>query len=993
LRIRASFVHEKLPEEAVVRSAVVREGLSRLFTIEVDVETTDPEIDLEAFPGTNGTLNLWNELDGGIPPRNFHGFVATAALVNHREDHFVYRFTLRPGLWLLAHRVRTRLFQELNAIDIVKQVLGGAGSDEGIWDTTDVYPVREFCMQWKESELDFVSRLLEDEGIFYWFEHSDAGHELHLADHAAVHAPVEGMPSLPFVPWSRAQIESVNELVFRSNMTHDAHRTRDWNWKKPNETRDGADEPEDNAYVRYEYPGGFQENEDGGRRARNRYQEGLVRRYMVDGLTNSPRLAPGKKLGIDGMRPDAIVGEYLITQVEHRYSQGGFGSDGGGDAQQRYQAKFRATHGDHFFRPRRVTRKPRIFGVESAVVTGPAGEEIHVDEFGRIKVHFYFDRENPAVDTASFWIRFQQLNTSGAMVLPRVGWEVSIAFLDGDPDRPVAMQKVYNEETRPPYELPANHTQMALQSSSSPGAGNTNEIRMQDSNGGMDFFMHASKDFKLTAGNDMTEKITVDATETTIEELVTRVNANETIEIGADQSLSVSDDLVAEVTGNREVTIGADDDWGITNGMSFGVTGARSETISGMFNVVANHINETFNSNLTRTVGAAQSINVGTAFAEAVAGTKTELVGGAKLEIIGKTKAETVGALKTLNSGMVHVKAGKDVSFSATGAMAITALGSIKEEVTGGFTFNGKNVKVTAPGGLNLKAGSTKLVLKGTKLGLDASKFGGAGGPKLTLKGKIEYEQPGGGGSGTGGGGGAGSNGAGGSSSSQGLNPAGGGGGGGSSSAAAKGPGSNTAAKNTGVLGDFPQETQDLANKSPTLKKQLEGLDKANWTVEYGEKGKGSYCDAANKKIVIERGMTPAEEVGVIAHEAGHAYHRGDPYVSAKGIGYSEYVNRNTDRHLMDEGDAQMNRSQVRQEILNGGGPDVGYGGTQNYGDTWNRHQAGQIDRGQAQREMANHVGNERTSTTGENYRDYYGKPYKKAYIPRKVGSWFGGGG
>jgi type VI secretion system secreted protein VgrG len=974
----------------VVLTAVVREGLSQLFEIVVDVETADANVDLELLPGTNGTLELWDEPPSSIPPRVFHGFVTSAALIDYGADRYVYRIRLAPGLALLAHRVRTRSFQNANAVDIVKEVLRGAGTDQGQWTLRDHYPVREFCMQWKESELAFVARLLEDEGIFFWFEHTDEGHALHLADHASVHEPLDGMPALSFIPWARAGVESVNEVIFRAHMTHDAHRSRDWNWHKANETRDGAAEPEANAFVRYEYPGGFAENADGGRRARNRYQESVQGRYVVQAVANTPRLEPGKRVALAGLKPDFLVGEYLITSIEHQYRREGFGGEGGA-ADQRYLGSFTAIYGESAFRPPRKTPRPRIFGVESAVVTGPAGEEIHVDEFGRIKVHFYFDRENPAVDGASFWIRFQQLNTAGAMVLPRVGWEVSVAFLDGDPDRPVALQKLYNRETIAPYELPLNHTQMALQSSSSPGAGNTNEIRMQDSKGGMDFFMHASKDFRLVAGHDMTEQIAVDATETIVGEQVTRVNANETIEVGVDQSLSVSDDVVTEVTGNRDVTVGADDDWGVTRGFSFGVGKARSDTVGGMFNLVSNHLNETFNSNLSRTVGAAQSINVGTAFAEAVAGDKTELVGGAKIEIIGKTKAENIGALKTLNSGMVHVKAGKDVSFSAGGAMAITAASSIEEQVAGGFTFNGKNVRITAPGGLNLKAGGSKLVLSGSKLSLDASKFGGAGGPKLTLKGKIEYEQPGGGGSGTSGGGGAGTGGAGGAASNQGLGPAGAGGGGGSTSATRNAPGSNTGASPSRALANLTPEVQDIARRSLTLMQQVDDLERRNYTVRYGEPGEGYYLQG--KTIVIDPTLPPAWQVGGLAHEVGHVNHRMSPYVPAKGIGRREYVERNTNRHLMDEGAAQMNRWQVRQEVLDGGGPDVGPGGTYDYGDTWARYRRGDIDRTHAQAEMAILQGEEETSITRENYRDYYGKPYERAYTKKKIGSWFGGAG
>src|SRR5690606_3585522 len=149
----------------------------------------------------------------------------------------------------------------------------------------------------------------------------------------------------------------------------------------------------------------------------------------------------------------------------------------------RFEAAFTAIPAEHPYRPPRTLRRPRVHGKESAVVTAPPGEEIHVDDMGRIKVHFYWDREQPVDDTASCWVRTQQQNTTGAMFLPRVGWEVDIGFLHGDPDRPVMLQKMYNDEEKPPYELPGNLVQSSLRTSSSPGGGGTNELRLNDANG------------------------------------------------------------------------------------------------------------------------------------------------------------------------------------------------------------------------------------------------------------------------------------------------------------------------------------------------------------------------------------------------------------------------------------------------------------------------------------------------------------------------------
>lgn len=718
-------------------SVRAREGLSELFDVRVDFLTAEAALDLGAMLWSTACVTLTPGA-GSSPPRSFHGVVEEASYLGFDDRFHRYRLRLRPTLHGLAYRVRTRIFQELSAIDIVKKVFADAGvpSDTVRWETSGSYPVRTYCTQWKESELAFVLRLLEDEGIFYWFDHTDVDHVLCLGDAPGVHRSIEGDPVLPMRVRVGEEIDTIWSTVLETKIVHDAYQSRDWFFETPAaplEARDGAD----GVRLAYEYPGGYADPAEGGRRARVRLEEAWHDRVRLRAKSDCLRLAPGRKFEIVDAQPDLFVREYLVTAIEHRFEVRDRERAGAGPYGD-YEADLVAIPADVPFRPPRVTPKPIASGLESAVVTGPGGEEIHVDEYGRIKVHFYWDREQPVDDTASCWIRFQQLNTSGAMILPRVGWEVHVAFVDGDPDRPVALHKAYNQETMPPYGLPANKTQSALQSSTSPGGGSTNEIRLQDGNGGMEWFLHASKDLKVVVANDEKETVGVDVSESVGATFTSMVGGDETGSVGANQSISVSSNSATETAGSKTVTIGGNDDWGITGNFGFATGGSRTDSIGGLMNVLANSVAETFNANHTRTVGAVQAILSATAIAEIVGGSKTENVAAAKAVITPKEYAESIGGTKTLNSGAVTVKAGGDVMYGAKGAIAITAAGVISIECGDDAIITGSQVRVTS-GSATLKGGGGTFKLTGS-ITIDAKKFGGKGGPQLKLKGNIDYK-------------------------------------------------------------------------------------------------------------------------------------------------------------------------------------------------------------------------------------------------------------
>lgn len=726
MRSRGMFDHGALPDDARVSRIVAREGLSVLDDVEVEVMSRDPHVELEEMLGTRGAVGVAHE--GDDEPRLFHGVVDEAAFVGTRQGACRYRFRLRPALHLLARRVRSRVFQSLTVPDVVSSVLEGAGIGAATVSRVldEDYPRREYTVQWKESELAFVCRLLESEGIFFRFEHGATDCVLELRDSMRGAVPIDGDPVLVLADRTSEHEQTVRDLTFTQRVCPDRYLARDWSFERPEMPRQGeASRANDGGLLVYEYPGGFADDARGDALAARRLQELLTHERVLRGITPRRRLAPGRLVTVVGCEDEPwIEGEHLVTKVEHRFHDHGLR---GGSSEPRYEARFEAIPRETPFRAPRTTPRPRIAGRETAVVTGPPGEEIHVDAYGRVRVRFYWDREGPSDDGSSCWLRVQQLNTSGSMFLPRVGWEVEVGFLDGDPDRPVVLSRAYEADSLPPYGLPASKTRNALQTASSPGGGGTHEIRTEDANGAMELFVHASRDHSVNVGHDCREDVKVAASDSVGLTLTANVALTETVVVGGDQCINVTGQRIDETGGDRNEAIGPLDDWGVKGNLQMKNDGMRTETVGSTLLALANQVAETFNADYRRDVTGMQGYATPSSIVESVAGTKRELVGGAKLEVIRGAKGETIGEAKALTSGALKISTGADVTYAAEGALTLRA-GSIEEDVGGVWSLAAKSVHIDASGRALLRAGgvsftveSGKLASKGGKMGVAAN--------------------------------------------------------------------------------------------------------------------------------------------------------------------------------------------------------------------------------------------------------------------------------
>jgi type VI secretion system secreted protein VgrG len=720
---------EALPSDAFVVRYTAQEGLSRLFRVDCELWTADGSFDAEAAVGTAALLEVVDEAGAS---RFFHGVVVESEFLDADEaDRFRFRMQLGSFLDALAHREGSKIFQDLTIVHVIKKVFEAAGIPEARveWKLYEDYHPREYVVQYRESELAFVQRLLEDEGIFFFFRHAADGHVLVLADDPSVFVEEEGTdavvlavshalaigPTVPVEGFSRTR-------SIRTSLVH----LRDYDFAKPMVPPE-AIERDDEAILApyYEYPGGFTEPAIGKRRARARLRELRRDADVCSGRSRAIGLRVGAPFEVAGAAQASVDGQYVLTELDS------FGEQILGRTDENFACRntFRGIPSGAAWAPPRSTPRPRIRGIQTAIVMAPTREEetIHCDQYGRVKVRFHWDREGPEDDRASCWLRVAQLQTGGAMILPRVGWEVAVAFLEGDPDRPIVLGRLYNGERRAPYALPGAAASGSLKSHSTPGGAGTNEIKMSDSAGGQGFGISAQKDLNITIGHDKKETIAVDETHHVTVNVKRDVGANEKLVVGANQAVTVGDQLSEKIGGGQTITVGANEIANATSNFVENVGASRTFTVGANYTCISNGVTVEATSGITRTVGAAQVVASPSAILDNVGGPLTETIGAVKLLLVKGTAAESVAAIKnqTTAAAEVHLVSGK----MKTEAALVTELvgGLHYQDVAGDFTVKAPMITLLGAtgsfggGGSRLDLGGGPIVLKGSKIAIKAA--------------------------------------------------------------------------------------------------------------------------------------------------------------------------------------------------------------------------------------------------------------------------------
>lgn len=533
-------------------------------------------VDPEEMIGTPGQLVFAMGSDG--TPHTFGGVVEAVTIIGSTQvgDEVVHhvRFHVVSQLALLRWVEGCEIHQELDVKEIVTKVLKANGiAEKGQdWRLSGSYPKREYCVQYEESALAFVSRLLEEEGIYFRFESREDGEFVVFEDDSANASPIEGEPEIPFR--QRTGMEQERDAIYsiaeRGRLVSGKFVLRDYDFKRPKLDMTAEAEQGENANLEvYDFPGHYFEPSEGKRLAKTRLEAEQAWKKTLRLEADCARLECGKKFSITDALHDEINGEYVVTALVHELGHGG------GNAAT-YRAIANVIPADVKFRPPRVTPWPVMEGPQTARVVAPKGsqtEEIHTDEHGRSKVKFHWDLGPDQDDKASCWMRTGQLQTSGSMVLPRIGWEVIVEFLEGNPDRPIVTGRLYNGVYMPPYALPEGKTRTSLQSASTPGGGGRNEIRFEDKAGAEEIRIEAQYDQTLTTANNKTTNVGNNQTKTVKVDSKTSVGSNQDVKVTMGSKTQIGGSQTVSVSGNREVLVNA------VNGIN--VAGSSTTKIGG----------------------------------------------------------------------------------------------------------------------------------------------------------------------------------------------------------------------------------------------------------------------------------------------------------------------------------------------------------------------------------------------------------------------------
>lgn len=679
------------PDALALRTIVGEERLSSLFTYRVTMISSDEDVAFDTLVGKPVTVTITL---GDRETKRYINAVVGRIELTHVDDRSLvahYEAELHPWLWMLTHSGDCRIFQDKTVPEIVEDVCKGAGFTDLKSSLTGSYTTREYCVQYRETDYNFIARLLEEEGIFYYFTHEDGKHTLVLGDSASAFAKSSLLDALEYRAGDTHEDDDtiITGLSVERRVTPKSFGIDSYNFETPSTdlyaTADGAS----GTGTISDGMRGYKTSAEGETLAKLR-QEALAfpgARVRGGGVCRS--LEAGTRITVSGHRKSELNAEYVLLSVRIDGSSGHF------------NAHFTGFSPDLPFRPLNTATKPRIHSTQTAIVVGKSGEEIWVDTYGRIKVQFHWDRVGAKDEKSSCWVRVAQNwagKNYGILFLPRVGQEVVVTFIDGDPDRPLVTGSVYNAEQTVPYALPANSTRSTIKTQTSKdGTGKFNEIRFEDKAEAEEIYVHAQKDMNVDVLNDVTRTIKHDETETVENDSTITVNHDRKLTVKNDHTVTVSEgnETHAVSKGTRAVSVKGDETH--TNNANFEHTADGNYTL-------------TVKGNLTIDVtgdivikGKSVKISSNSADIGIKASTAMDVQSGTAMTLKSGTDATLkAGSGLTVQSGMgTTVKSGMGLDLKAT--MGLTAEGltaTVKGQTTG---------EVSAGAMLTLKGGLVKV--------------------------------------------------------------------------------------------------------------------------------------------------------------------------------------------------------------------------------------------------------------------------------------------
>lgn len=653
------------------------EELSRLFSFHLSLLADGPFQGADMV-GKNVTFSM---LDDTGDRRYFNGFVQRLAGGDEDEKGIRgYSATVVPWLWFLSQKSDCRIFQNMTVIEVVSKVFTDLGfNDFETSKVTGEHLKREYWVQYRETSFNFISRLLEEEGIYYYFKHEDGKHTLVLSDNASGYtACKENLIDYPRDEATtmsvKAHLRSWEHLMeFRTG----AWAHTDYDFTKPSTSLMASEKTlmkfdKVAHYELYDYPGEYTDKAFGKEQSRRRMEEIESDHDSVTASSDCKTLTPGGKFKVGKHRVKAEEGkEWVIQRIRHDAHEGSY-ETGSGQGGREYSNHFECVPSTQSFRPARITPKPLVSGIQTAVVTGPKGEEIYTDEYGRVKVQFHWDREGKKDENTTLWIRCKQNiagNKWGFMAIPRIGQEVVVEFLEGDPDHPLITGCVYNAEQMPHYSLPDEKTKTYIKTNSSKGGEGHNELMFEDKKDDERFYMHAQKNMDVRVLNDSKERIFGNRHQIIGWEKDGEKGGDQREMVYEDKHLNIKRHHVEHIEGNMQLMIGnGEADEG--GQVDIVIEKDKLESIGGDSHlIVKGERNEKLDGGLSQTIGGDSHMKVG-----------------------GNIAAEA-GSL-----GEIHIKAGMKVIIEAGMQLSLIGPGGFIDIGPAGVSIQGTMVMINSGG-------------------------------------------------------------------------------------------------------------------------------------------------------------------------------------------------------------------------------------------------------------------------------------------------------
>ena len=658
------------------------EAISSLFEFDVTFHSLQTSLSAKAMLGKDVTLKIETEDNGA--PRILNGICTRFASSGREGEYILFSAKLRPWLWLASRRSDCKIFQEMTVPEIITEVLGKYGHPM-TKKLTGTYRTWDYCVQYQETDLNFVMRLMEHEGIYFHFEHSVGTHTLILCDNISSHSALPGRSSIKYLGLDASTVadeEHFNSWLVREEVNSGEYITDDYDFENPSsELETKRKKPlghSHDSWERYMWPGGYVKLGDGENYAGVRLETLEAEHERTQGHCTVRTMAPGYLFSLQRCPRTDQNREYIAVAVSYFFRDNPRRTAGGGGAgDSDWGFTVTAQPSSMPYRPQPVTPKPLTHGPQTAVVVGPKGEEIYTDKYGRVKVQFHWDRYGTHDEKSSCWIRVSHpwAGTKwGFIHIPRIGQEVIVDFIGGDPDYPMITGRVYNAEQMPPYALPDNKTASGIKSRSTKGGGPTdfNEIRMEDLKGKEQLYIHAQRNLDTVVEADESRMVGHDR--------LSRINNNDSRFVVVDDKHVVGGNQANQIEGNQNTAVKGNQDNSVVGSQSNMVSGSATQSVKG-------DLKEKTGGNHKESIGGAHAFTVSGDQKSNIFGNQTNLVmKNRKSVVVGKEVVTVTGKTSHFAAMGYSIKTPLKLS---TDSMTRKAMVLAKDETTvGGMQTN-----------------------------------------------------------------------------------------------------------------------------------------------------------------------------------------------------------------------------------------------------------------------------------------------------------------